>query len=225
MGDESVDSRRRSPGGESGADRTLRGRLSLHGRTHKEGYALLCTGNFDLAVVDIKLEDGISGLDVVHKAKEGGNTTPTIFLSAMSDPTIKSRGLDFGADDYLAKPYETVELLARVNAVRRRSGGDVEVDGKLVFEDIVVNLVDHTAKRGERPLELTALELHLLEYLIRNRGRICSAETILSRVWNYNATMDRNLVEQKIRALRKKLTANGERDPIHNERCLGHVLK
>lgn len=193
--------------------------------TGKDGYDRLAAGNYDIAIVDIRLEDGISGLDVVREAKAGGDKTPTIFLSAMNDSTIKTLGLNLGADDYLAKPYAMDELLARIAAVRRRATGAKDPDGKLIFEDIVMNTIDHTVTRGGHKLQLTKQELFLLEYLIRNRGRICSAETILNRVWDYNAPMNKNLVERKISDLRKKLTEHGGRDPIQNSRGLGYVLK
>ena len=192
--------------------------------TGKEGLDRLVVGKFGLAVVDIKLKDGKSGLDVVKEAKQLGNDTPTIFLSAMDDPTIKSLGLDLGADDYLSKPFQMPELISRIRAILRRTAPTFTPNKPIVYEDITINLLDQTAFRNGRDLGLRKIELKLLTFLILNAGRRYTQEYILERVWNYDAPMDSNIVEVTVRQLRKKLNGPGERELISNVRNLGYAL-
>jgi len=193
--------------------------------TGKDGYRLMATGSYDIAVVDICLEDGVSGIDVVREAKAGGDKTPTIFLSAISDPDTKARGLNNGADYYLSKPYTMNELVARVQAIRRRTNAGIENEGRLVCDDITVNLVEHAAYRGTRRLDLKPCELHLLEILVRNRGRTFEFDTLLSRVCDYNISYDRNIVQQMVSKIRKQLNADGEPDPITTVHNIGYVIR
>ena len=192
--------------------------------TGKEGLDRLVVGKYGLAVVDIKLKDGKSGLDVVKEAKQLGNDTPTIFLSAMDDPTIKSLGLDLGTDDYLSKPFQMPELISRIRAILRRTAPTFTPNKPIVYEDITINLLDQTAFRNGRDLGLRKMELKLLTFLILNAGRRYTQEYILERVWNYDAPMDSNIVEVTVRQLRKKLNGSGERELISNVRNLGYAL-
>ena len=192
--------------------------------TGKEGLDRLVVGKYNLAIVDIKLKDGKSGLDVVKEAKQFGNNTPTIFLSAMDDPTIKSLGLDLGADDYLSKPFQMSELISRIRAILRRTGPSLAPDKPITYEDVTINLPDQVAFRNGRDLKLRKMELKLLTFLIINAGRRYTQEYILERVWNYDAPMDSNIVEVTVRQLRKKLNGPGERELISNVRNQGYAI-
>lgn len=191
--------------------------------TGEKGLSLLREGNYDVAVIDFMLP-GISGLEVIRAARQDRIGIPMLILSAMHDTSVKVVGLNQGADDYLTKPFSMDELVARVNALLRRRTGTGN-EAPLVFRDLTLDPVRHTVRRGNRKLDLTAIEYQLIEYLLRNPGRIVSARTILNRIWDYRASVDKNLVEVRICGLRKKLNVGNERDLITNVRGLGYVLK
>jgi len=191
--------------------------------TGEKGLERLRTDSYKLAVVDFMLP-GISGLEVVRTAHDERIRTPMLILSALNDTSVKVVGLNQGADDYLTKPFAMDELIARINVLLRRHEGTGN-EAPLRFCDLTLDPVRHTAYRGGRKLDLTSIEYQLIEYLLRNPGRIVSARTIMDRIWDYRASMNKNLVEVRLCGLRKKLNEGGERDLISNVRGLGYVLK
>ena len=170
----------------------------------------------DLVVLDVMLpgRDGFTLLEVVRRHSDAG----VVMLTARDGVEDRLRGLHGGADDYVVKPFALAELLARVTAVLRRMG---RTPSSVAVGDLLVDAAAGTVLRGGEPIELTATELRLLDYLAAQRGRVVSKGQILTRVWGYT-DYDPNLVEVHISALRRKL---GEPRLLHTVRGLGYVLR
>ena len=174
----------------------------------------------EIVVLDIMLP-GLDGVGVLKRLRHGGSRTPVIMLTARDATLDKEHSLDLGADDYVTKPFEIEELLARMRALLRR----VEGEEVLKVADLEVNTATREVRRGEREIELTAREYDLLEFMARNPRRVHSREFLLSRVWEQEFGVTTNVVEVYIAYLRKKVDAPGERRLIHTIRGAGYALK
>jgi DNA-binding response OmpR family regulator len=174
----------------------------------------------DLIILDIMLPK-LDGVGVLRRLRQGGNGVPVIMLTARDTTLDKVHSLDSGADDYLTKPFDIEELLARLRALLRRAEGD-EI---LRFADLEVNTSTREARRGERKLELTAREYELLEFMVRNPRRVLSRDLLLSRVWDEEFGLTTNLVDVYVGYLRKKVDAPGEEKLIHTVRGAGYALR
>ncbi|WP_370653123.1 MULTISPECIES: response regulator transcription factor [Mycobacterium] len=172
----------------------------------------------DLVVLDVMLpgRDGFELIDVVRQWGDVG----IVMITARDGLPDRLRGLDGGADDYVVKPFELAELVSRVGAVLRRRGRLPKV---VQFGDLLLDVDAGVAARAGHPLDLTATELRLLEFLVEQRGRIVSATQILSAVWGYDA-YDPNLVQVHVSGLRRKLEAHGPRI-LHTVRGIGYRLQ
>lgn len=190
------------------------------------GLRELATNSFDIAIVDVVLGDGITGLELIRRIRKRKVNTPIIVLSGRNLPTDKIEGLNCGADDYVGKPFARDELLARVDAVLRRSS-DMSMKKTMVLhvKDLSICTNTHEVRRNGIPIELTTGEYGLLEYLMTNTGRTLSTRMILQRVWNVDSLPPSKIVESRICSLRKKLSPNGEPDMIFTIRGFGYVLK
>jgi heavy metal response regulator len=177
---------------------------------------------FDGIVLDIMLP-GRDGLSVLRQLRERKNTTPVLLLSARGEVNERVEGLDAGADDYLPKPFELAELVARVRALTRRGGESKST--VLRVADLTLDTVTHRAQRGGADIELTAREYRLLEFLMRSPGRLCGRMMILEKVWDYDFDPGTNLVDVYIRRLREKVDANFEPKLLHTVRGAGYLLK
>ena len=177
---------------------------------------------FDGIVLDIMLP-GRDGLSVLRQLRERKNTTPVLLLSARGEVNERVEGLNAGADDYLPKPFELAELVARVRAVTRRSGENKSA--VLRVADLTLDTVTHRAQRGGADIELTAREYRLLEFLMRSPGRLCGRMMILEKVWDYDFDPGTNLVDVYVRRLREKIDAGFEPKLLHTVRGAGYVLK
>ena len=177
---------------------------------------------FDAIVLDIMLP-GRDGLSVLRQLRERKNTTPVLLLSARGEVNERVEGLDAGADDYLPKPFELAELVARVRALTRRGGENKPM--VLCVADLTLDTVTHKAQRGGTKIELTAREYLLLEFLMRSAGRLCGRMMILEKVWDYNFDPGTNLVDVYIRRLREKIDANFQPKLLHTVRGAGYLLK
>lgn len=177
---------------------------------------------FDGIVLDIMLP-GRDGLSVLRQLRERKNSTPILLLSARGELNERVEGLDAGADDYLAKPFELVELVARVRALTRRSSDNRAT--LLRLADLSLETVSHEVRRGDRKIELTAREYRLLEFLMRSPERICGRMAILDKVWDYDFDPGTNLVDVYIMRLREKIDSGSTMKLLHTVRGVGYVLK
>jgi len=177
---------------------------------------------FDVLIFDIMLP-GRDGLSVLRQLREFKNQTPVLLLSARGNVNERVEGLNAGADDYLPKPFELAELVARVRALGRRGAETKSTD--LCVADLTLDTLTHRAKRAGTEIELTAREYRLLEFLMRSTGRMCGRMMILEKVWDYDFDPGTNLVDVYIRRLREKIDAKFERKLLHTVRGAGYVLE
>lgn len=174
----------------------------------------------ELVVLDIMLPK-LDGVGVLKELRQRDGQMPIIMLTARDATIDKVHSLDLGADDYLTKPFEIDELLARIRALLRRAEGD-EI---LRVADLEVNISTHEVRRGDRRIDLTAREYDLLEFMAHHPRRVLSRELLLSRVWNQEFGITTNVVEVYITYLRKKVDIPEEQRLIHTVRGAGYALK
>jgi DNA-binding response OmpR family regulator len=173
-----------------------------------------------LIILDIMLPR-LDGVGVLKRMRQGGSRVPVIMLTARDTTLDKVHSLDLGADDYLTKPFDIEELLARIRALLRRAEGD-EV---LRVADLEVNTSTREVRRADREIELTTREYDLLEFMARNHRRVLSREFLLSRVWDDDFALTTNLVDVYVSYLRKKVDAPGEVKLIRTVRGAGYALR
>jgi two-component system OmpR family response regulator len=176
----------------------------------------------DVMIVD-RLLPGIDGLTIIETLRRERVRTPVLVLSALGAVDDRVRGLRAGGDDYLAKPFALVELVARIEALLRRPSETRETI--LRVGPIELDLIERTAQRGDRPLELLAREFRLLEYLMRHEGQVVTRAMLFEEVWNYRFVPDSNLVDVHMGRLRRKVDATGEVPMIHSVRGAGFELR
>lgn len=177
----------------------------------------------DIAIVDIMLPE-LDGLSLIQQIRSRGKKLPVIILSARRSLDDRIVGLRQGGDDYLTKPFSFSELLARVEALIRRST-DSEPDPWLVVHDLSMDLMGRTVTRAGKKISLQPKEFALLEYLVRNTGRVVSKTMIMERVWNYDFDPGTNVVEARISKLREKIDRESDTPLLHTVRGMGYVLK
>ena len=194
-----------------------------HAPDGEEGLHLAITQPYDTAIIDIMLPKR-DGLSLIEEMRARKVNTPVLILSARGSVDDRVKGLETGGDDYLTKPFAFSELLARVQALIRRAGG-ISDPTRLSQGDLSVNLLTREVTRGGRNIVLQPLEFSLLEYLIRNAGRIVSKTMIMEHVWDYNFDPQTNVVEARISRLRDKIDRGFEKKLIHTVRGVGYVLK
>ena len=194
-----------------------------HAVDGENGYGLASTEPYDAAVVDIMLPK-MDGLALIRKLRDNGVNMPVLILSARDAIDDRVKGLQTGGDDYLTKPFAFSELLARLQALIRRSGNAVEPT-RLKAGDLSVDLLSRDVVRRGKKIELQPLEYSLLEYLIRNKERVVSKTMIMEHVWNYNFDPQTNVVEARICRLRDKIDKGFNQKLIQTIRGVGYVLK
>ncbi|MBI9085407.1 MAG: response regulator transcription factor [Desulfobacterales bacterium] len=194
-----------------------------HATDGEDGLHLALTEPYDAAIIDIMLP-GRDGLSVIETLRREKIHTPVIILSARGAIDDRVRGLQTGSDDYLTKPFAFSELLARVQALIRRSSGASEPT-RLSAGDLSMNLITREVVRAGQRIELQPLEFSLLEYLLRNAGRVVSKTMIMEHVWNYNFDPQTNVVEARISRLRDKVDRDFDPRLIHTVRGVGYVLR
>jgi two-component system, OmpR family, response regulator len=180
-------------------------------------------GGYDAAVMDVMLP-GLDGLSVIEQLRAKRQQTPVLILSARHAVDDRVKGLQAGGDDYLTKPFAFAELLARLQALLRRSAGTTEPT-RLVVGDLTLDLLSRKVERGGRAIELRPREFALLEYLMRHPGRVLSKTMILSHVWGYSFDPGTNVVDVLVSRLRDQVDEGFPTKMIHTVRGAGYVLK
>lgn len=190
------------------------------GRT---GLARATAEPYDVAIVDIMLPE-LDGLALIDALRGRGVRTPVLILSARHTVDDRVRGLQAGGDDYLTKPFAFAELLARVQALIRRATGAAE-PARLTTADLTVDLLTRRVQRGGRAIDLRPREFALLEYLMRNAGKVLSKTMILSHVWGYSFDPSTNVVDVLVSRLRDKIDRPFQTKLLHTVRGVGYVLR
>jgi two-component system OmpR family response regulator len=194
-----------------------------HAADGENGLHLALTEPYDAAIFDIMLPKR-DGLSLIEQMRQKKINTPVIILSAKDSVDDRVKGLQTGSDDYMTKPFSFSELLARVQALIRRAGGLSEPT-QLAAGNLSMNLLTREVVREGRKIELQPIEFSLLEYLLRNAGRVVSKTMIMEHVWDYNFDPQTNVVEARISRLRDKIDRDFPKKLIHTIRGVGYVLR
>lgn len=181
------------------------------------------TGIYDMIILDVMLPK-MDGFQVLSEMRKNGINTPVLMLTARSETEDKISGLDRGADDYLTKPFNSGELLARIRALLRRREKTL-IDDNMKFADIVLDKSTHEVRRSEQKIRLSKKEYDILELLILNFGKVISKETLMIKIWGYEADVEYNSIEVYVSFLRKKLSAIDSAVHISTVRGIGYTIK
>ena len=188
-----------------------------------KGLKAALANGFDAITLD-RMLPGLDGLEVVGRMHAAGVYTPVLMVSALSDVDERIAGLRAGGDDYLTKPFDPGELVARLEVMLRRRGWVAQTAPVLKVGDLELDLVRHSARRGGRSIELLPMEFKLLEFMMRNAGQTLSRRLIFETVWEYYFDPGTNLIEVYVSRLRKAIDAPGERPLIHTVRGQGYKI-
>ncbi|NHC40148.1 response regulator transcription factor [Bacillus sp. MM2020_1] len=191
-----------------------------------EAFAAYKNGNWDLILLDVMLP-GISGIELLRRIRLTNKTTPVLLLTAKGSVEDKVSGLDYGANDYITKPFQIEEVLARIRAALRVKVVEQTEEGGnyLTFADLKINPKTREVFRGEESIDLTPREFDLLVYLMTNKRQVLNRDQILEAVWGYDFIGDTNVVDVYIRYVRKKMEQPNKPALIHTVRGVGYVLK
>jgi DNA-binding response OmpR family regulator len=182
------------------------------------------TNEYNLIILDVNLPQ-INGYELCAGIRIKNPDVPIIMLTALGSTEDKLLGFEKGADDYIVKPFEFRELLARIKALLKRAQADIQSHTVLKIADLTMDLDSKTVSRGEVNIELTAKEFALLEYLIKNKGKVISKADIADKIWNINFDTGTNVIEVYVNFLRKKIDRNFPVKLIHTHIGMGYVLK
>ncbi|MGA1863706.1 MAG: winged helix-turn-helix domain-containing protein [bacterium] len=199
------------------------GFVIAHAADGEAGLYMAVTEPYDTAIIDLMLPK-LDGLSIIEKLRAQGINTPVIILSAKRTLNDRIKGLQTGGDDYLTKPFAFSELLARVHALIRRASRTPEPTS-LKIGDLSINLITREVIRDNKKIDLQFREFALLEYLMRNKGRVVSKTMIIEHVWDYNFDPRTNVVEARICKLREKIDKKFKKKLIHTIHGFGYVLK
>lgn len=188
----------------------------------EEALEFLTYSEYDLIILDIMLPK-MSGFEVVKKLRNINNGTPVLMLTARDSGEDKVKGLDSGADDYLVKPFDFNELLARIRAVVRRKYGNIS--NIITIGDIELDISKKKILKAGKEVELTGKEYEVFEYLIQSKNRILSREQIKEHVWDYGYEGESNIIDVLIKNIRKKIDTENGKSVIQTKRGLGYVIK
>lgn len=192
-------------------------------RAGREGLLKAAAEQFDAIILDRMLPE-VDGLRILQTIRATGDTTPVLILSALGDVDERIKGLRAGGDDYLPKPFALSELIARVEALGRRGPAIAETT-QLAVGDLVVDLLGRTVTRGGRRIDLTQREFRILEYLIRNEGRVVTRSMLLEKVWDYSFDPQTNIIDQHVSRLRQKVDRDFASPLIQTVRGTGYVIR
>ena len=212
---------------DAGLRKALRRVLVAHGfavevaEDGDEALARLRSRSFDALVLDVMMP-GSDGIDVCERLRAAGDQLPVLMLTARYAVSDRVAGLEAGADDYLVKPFANEELVARLRALLRRTGGSAET---VAFADLELDLLTRDARRGARDIRLSRTEFELLEFFLRHPRQVLTRAVIYDRVWGYDASLSSNSLDMFISHLRRKLEADGEPRLIQTVRGVGFMLR
>jgi len=195
----------------------------VHSADGQDAFDTALREPFDLLIVDVVLPV-LDGLSLIEQLRARKIQTPVIIVSAKRSVSDRVRGLQTGGDDYIVKPFAFSELLARIQALLRRANGVAEAT-KLSLADLHMDLLSREVTRAGKRIELQPREFALLEYLLRNAGRVVSRTMIMEHVWNYNFDPETNVVEARVCRLRDKIDKEASSKLIHTMRGVGYVLR
>jgi two-component system, OmpR family, response regulator MprA len=187
-----------------------------------EALGFLRTRRFDAVVLDVMMP-GSDGIEVCERLRAAGDPLPVLMLTARYAVRDRVAGLEAGADDYLVKPFANEELVARLRALLRRSGGGSKT--VMAFADLELDLLTRDARRGSREIQLSRMEFDLLEFLLRHPRQVLARATIYERVWGYDASLSSNSLDMFVSHLRRKLELDGESRLIQTVRGVGFMLR
>jgi two-component system copper resistance phosphate regulon response regulator CusR len=187
------------------------------------GLDLALVQPYDAIVLDVMLPKK-NGFEVIRNLREAKNSTPVLMLSARSEVEDRVGGLNLGADDYLPKPFAFSEVLARIRAITRRKATEMH-SHTLSIADLRMDLLSRRVERGSREISLTNKEFELLEYLLRNKGRVLSRIILTEHIWDINFDTETNIVDVVINRLRRKIDDGFPQKLIHTVRGVGYVIK
>ena len=188
------------------------------------GRTMALNNLYDVIVMDINLPK-MNGFDVVQAIRQANNRTPVLMLTAMGSVDDKLTGFEAGADDYLVKPFEFRELMARLRALTKRNGDAGTQTNTIKVADLELDLNEKIARRGGKRIDLTAKEFGLLEYLMRNRNRVVSRIDIAEKVWDIHFDTGTNVIDVYVNFLRKKIDKDYTNKLIHTVIGMGYMLK
>lgn len=188
------------------------------------GKKLAFSNNYNLIITDV-IMPGIGGRELCKELRSGQIETPILMLTALGDTDDVVDGLDSGADDYLSKPFEFKELLARIRSLTKRQAKHPVNDHQLRIVDLVLDLNKKVVFRSGKRIELTSKEFSLLEYFLRNQGRVINRGELAKNVWNVDFDTGTNMVEVYVNYLRKKIDRDFEKKLIHTQFGMGYILK
>ena len=187
------------------------------------GEVLALNGDFDLIILDVILPM-LNGYDLCKRIREKNNNIPVLMLTALGTTEDKLSGFDSGADDYLVKPFEFAELLARIKALTKRSARLNQTSRQIRLADLILDMNKKIAIRRDKSIELTGKEFDLLEFLMLNKGRVVSRAEIAKRIWDITFDPGTNVVDVYISILRKKIDKDSEKKLIHTRVGLGYYI-
>jgi two-component system, OmpR family, response regulator len=200
------------------------GHVVEHADNGRDGLFMAASEDFDAIILDRMLPGGIDGLRVLETLRGQDNTTPVLFLSAMAQVDDRVRGLKAGGDDYLTKPFAFSELLARVEALARRSRA-TGPETRLPVGDLEMDLLSRSVRRRGQRIDLQPREFRLLEYLMKHAGQVVTRTMLLENVWDYHFDPQTNVIDVHISRLRSKIDKGFERPLLHTIRGAGYMIR
>jgi two-component system OmpR family response regulator len=200
------------------------GHLVQRAANGKTGLFMALEEDFEAMVVD-RMLPGLDGLSLIRSLRAAGKKTPVLILSALGEVDDRVEGLRAGGDDYLVKPFAFAELLARLDALLRRSDSETTAQTALRVGDLEMDLLTRVVRRAGRPIDLQPREFRLLEYMLRHSGQVVTRTMLLENVWDYNFDPQTNVIDVHISRLRSKIDKNFERPLLHTVRGAGYVIR
>lgn len=188
----------------------------------EEGLSYAMTDIYDLILLDVMMPKK-NGFDVLKELRAKRKTVPVIMLTALSQESNKVQGLDLGADDYLAKPFSTPELLARIRAILRRRG-EINADNTISYQGLTLNLSDYQLSYGDKSVKLSQKECDIMRYFLERPRYVAEKEGLINKVWGLDNTFESNSLEVFVSFLRKKLNFIGSQITINSIRGVGYQL-